>query len=269
MGIIAASRLRGLGFDPDYQAILNRATFLGYNKPSDDQKIIQNQLVLDLKSNSVWSKLDALWVLVNDAGYDFSTLNWLKPDENQISCTRTTFSSNDEVVFLDEVDFNFTPSINAIKYQLNDCSYGWYSGNVNNIATSSVQMGAYGGGTSAGLQSQTNAASGAYGYSNNILLNKSGSFVATKQNYGSRTYNYPNSFISLHLKNDRANFSLGETFDKEVQMVPESLPNISFLITPGASRLGFRFNFIGENFTTSEKTTFKNILEQYETDINL
>jgi hypothetical protein len=271
MGIIAASRLRGTGFDPDYQAILDRATFLGYSKPSDDQRIIQNQLVLDLKLNSIWSKLDALWILVNDAGYDFSTLNWLKPSENQIfsDSDAVSFLSNDQVIFSSVTNFNFNPFNDAVKYQLNNCSYGWYSGNVTNIAANSIQMGAYEEDTSGGgLQNQVNPATAVNGFSNKILVNRSGGFVGTKRNYGSRVYNYGNSFISVHLINNKANFSLNTTFDREVTMVPESLTNISFK-TSGSANQGTRLNYIGEYFSLSEKTTFKNIFEQYETDINL
>jgi len=267
MGIIAASRLRGLGFDPDYQAILDRATFLGYSKPSDGQKIIQNQLVLDLKLNSIWSKLDALWILVNDAGYDFSTLNWLKPSENQIFSDVTSFLSNDQVMFSRDINFNFNPFNDAVKYQLNNCSYGWYRGG-GNSDTNEVQMGCYTN-ISFGIGDQSVSASCVYGFHNPILINKSGPLIRSRRDYGSRASNSTNAFISLHLLNDNANFSLNTTFDKDVTMVPESLPDLSFITIISGNTMGFKFNFIGENFTLSEKITFKNILEQYETDINL
>ena len=48
----------GSGFDTDYQAVLNRATTLGYTLPSAPQQILQNQLVLDLKAGGIWDKLD-------------------------------------------------------------------------------------------------------------------------------------------------------------------------------------------------------------------
>jgi hypothetical protein len=35
----------GIGFDADYQAVLNRAIALGYNLPLASQQIKQNQLV--------------------------------------------------------------------------------------------------------------------------------------------------------------------------------------------------------------------------------
>ena len=54
----------GGGFDADYQAVLNYATSQGYTLPSASQQILQNQLVLDLKSGGIWSKLDSLQYLL-------------------------------------------------------------------------------------------------------------------------------------------------------------------------------------------------------------
>lgn len=67
------------GVDADYQAVLNRATTLGYTLPSSGQQTIQNQFVLDLKSAGIWSQLDLLYVMATDGDGDYSLLNWVSP----------------------------------------------------------------------------------------------------------------------------------------------------------------------------------------------
>jgi hypothetical protein len=56
----------GVAFDTDYQAILSRATTLGYTLPSVSQRIKQNALVLSLKAGGIWTKLDVLYIFAND-----------------------------------------------------------------------------------------------------------------------------------------------------------------------------------------------------------
>jgi hypothetical protein len=53
--------------DSDYEAILSYATTQGYTLPSAGQQVLQNQLVVDLKSAGVWSKLDTFAVFATDA----------------------------------------------------------------------------------------------------------------------------------------------------------------------------------------------------------
>lgn len=65
--------------DADYQAVLNRATTLGYTLPSSGQQTIQNQFVLDLKSAGIWSQLDLLYVMATDGDSNYSLLNWVSP----------------------------------------------------------------------------------------------------------------------------------------------------------------------------------------------
>ena len=81
-----------------YQLILNKATALGYTLPSDAQKIIQNDLVLELKSAGIWNKLDVLYIFANDGGSNFATLNWINPDIRRCllytSGSTLTFTTN-------------------------------------------------------------------------------------------------------------------------------------------------------------------------------
>jgi hypothetical protein len=53
--------------DADYQAVLDYATTQGYTLPSASQRLLQEQLVIDLKDAGVWSKLDTFAVFATDA----------------------------------------------------------------------------------------------------------------------------------------------------------------------------------------------------------
>jgi hypothetical protein len=65
-----------LGFDVDYQAILNYAIIQGYTLPSASQQLLQNQLVLDLKAGGIWSKLDTFAIFATDGSSDFALIDW-------------------------------------------------------------------------------------------------------------------------------------------------------------------------------------------------
>ena len=80
----------------EYQAILSRATTLGYTHPSAAQQTIQNTLLSALKSSGVWDKRDIIYILATNGDSDFATLNWKDPATFQ--CTKVnspTFTTND------------------------------------------------------------------------------------------------------------------------------------------------------------------------------
>lgn len=68
----------GAAFDADYQLVLDYATSQGYTLPSLGQQIVQNQLVLDLKDDSLWSALDSLFVMATDGDADFALVDWIR-----------------------------------------------------------------------------------------------------------------------------------------------------------------------------------------------
>lgn len=116
-------------YDSSYQLILNKATALGYTLPSDAQKIIQNDLILELKSAGIWNKLDVLYIFANDGGSNFATLNWINPDIRRCllftsgsTLTFTTnqgFTGNGTSAY---IDTTLNPSINSSKYQVTNAS---------------------------------------------------------------------------------------------------------------------------------------------------
>lgn len=129
--LLGAGQGQNNSFDADYQAVLNRATALGYTLPSASQQIKQNALVLALKSGGIWNKLDVLYIFANDGGSNFSTLNWKSPNNNQATLINTpTFTTNQGFAgngTSSYINTNYTPSTVGNNYSLNNCSFGYWA----------------------------------------------------------------------------------------------------------------------------------------------
>lgn len=70
----------GVSYTTEYQAVLDRATALGYTLPSSAYKTKGDTLVSGLKSNSQWSLLNFLYVLYCDQD-NFTLINWKSPSD--------------------------------------------------------------------------------------------------------------------------------------------------------------------------------------------
>jgi len=120
-------------FDPDYQAVLNYATAQGYTLPSESQILLQNQLVLDLKGDSIWSLLDVFYVYATNGDSDFAKINWKNPNANFASEVNSPtftidkgFNGNGSTSYLDT---NFSPSTHGSNFTQNDASwFAWAEG---------------------------------------------------------------------------------------------------------------------------------------------
>lgn len=89
-------------FDPDYQAILDRATALGYTLPSSACQNLQNGLVLALKSAGAWSLLRSMNVWAHDSPDDrFGLIDWIQPVAIPV------WSKVNTPTFISKVGFDF------------------------------------------------------------------------------------------------------------------------------------------------------------------
>jgi hypothetical protein len=119
-------------FDTDYQAVLNRATALGYSLPSAGQQTKQNTLVLALKSAGVWTKMDILYIFANDVTGNFWKLNWKAPTTFEITepggaLTKTSnvgVNGNGTTIY---AQTGWNPATNGVNYTLTDASLSVYS----------------------------------------------------------------------------------------------------------------------------------------------
>lgn len=114
------------GFSAEYQAVLDRATVLGYAKPSSAQQTKQNQLVVDLKALGIWNLLDVFYVFATDGSSDFATLNWKAPTLHQITKVNSpVFTSNQGFAYNGTTNYlnsAFAPATQGVNYTLNNAS---------------------------------------------------------------------------------------------------------------------------------------------------
>lgn len=127
----------GASYHPYYQAILDRASTLGYTAPSTPQKALQNSLVIALVNSGVWAKLDVLYILATNGSSDFSRLNWKSPTQYELTAVNSpTFTSNQGWAgnaTSSYLDTNWIPSTNGVHFTLNSASFG---GRINSGSTS-------------------------------------------------------------------------------------------------------------------------------------
>ena len=128
--------------DSDYQAVLDYATTQGYTLPSASQKLLQEQLIKDLKSAGIWSKLDTFYVFATDGDSDFASINWKDPNNYEITEVNSpTFTTN--VGFTGDgvsayLNTNYSASTNGVNFTVNNASAMYYRENNANATTSAT-----------------------------------------------------------------------------------------------------------------------------------
>jgi hypothetical protein len=115
-------------YDATYQAVLDYATTQGYTLPSDSQKLLQNQLVIDLKAGGIWNKLDTFANFATDGSSDFALIDWKRLTQytavnSPAFTTNQGFKGNGTSSY---IDTNFTPSTDGVNYQLDNASRYFY-----------------------------------------------------------------------------------------------------------------------------------------------
>lgn len=116
----------GVSFDADYQAVLTKASDLGYTAPSAASQTLQNTLVTDLKSAGIWDKLEVFYIFATDGDSDFATLNWKAPSSFQATKVNSPnfsedsgFSGDGSTAYLDT---NFVIATDVQNYSQNNAS---------------------------------------------------------------------------------------------------------------------------------------------------
>jgi len=84
------------GFSAEYAAVLANGTSRGATLPSGSQQAKQNQLIVDLKTDGIWDKLDAFYMLATDGNSAFALINWKNPSANYGTAVNSlpTFTTN-------------------------------------------------------------------------------------------------------------------------------------------------------------------------------
>jgi hypothetical protein len=110
--------------DADYQAVLDYATTQGYTLPSASQRLLQEQLVIDLKDAGIWSKLDTFAVFATDGDEDFALIDWKRLTQ-YTGVNSPTFIINEGFQgngTSSYINTNFNAAVNGVNYTLNDAS---------------------------------------------------------------------------------------------------------------------------------------------------
>jgi hypothetical protein len=133
---IIGSQIVQIVYDVDYQAVLNYATTQGYTKPSGSQQLLQNQLVIDLKSAGIWSKLDTFAVFATDGNSDFALIDWIRLSQ-YTAVNSPTFTSNGGFTgngTSSYIETNFNPATSGVNYTLDNAGrYFWVDNRVGAI----------------------------------------------------------------------------------------------------------------------------------------
>lgn len=115
------------GFTAEYQAVIAKATALGYTLPSASTQTKQNQLLVDLKTSGAWAKLDVFYMFAQDGSKEFATINWKNPNANQITLVGALMTWNSSGYIgglLSYLNTNYNPTTNATNFSQNNASVG-------------------------------------------------------------------------------------------------------------------------------------------------
>lgn len=114
----------GFAYDADYQTVLNKAILEGFTLPSDEEKLIQNQLMIDLKSSGAWAKADTIYVPATTSSSDFARIDWKNTTRLATLFNAPTFISSKgfQGGGTAYIDTNFNPATDGVNYTQNNAS---------------------------------------------------------------------------------------------------------------------------------------------------
>lgn len=112
-------------FEPEYQAVLDRATVLGYTLPGALVQTEQNRFLKALKDSGAWAKADCIQFYRSDVveSSAFGSICWKNPAATGAALVNSPVAVNNRGYRLDGIssyiNTNFTPSGTG-NYKLND-----------------------------------------------------------------------------------------------------------------------------------------------------
>ena len=133
-------------FDVDYKAVLDRGTALSYTLPTLAQQKLQNTLLMNMKADGVWAKLDVFYNFANNGSQEFGTLNWKSPTTRQSTLVGSpNFISNQGIqgTGTSYIDTNFNPTIGTNNYVQNNasrCLYMYTAGVSTNVSLDGILL---------------------------------------------------------------------------------------------------------------------------------
>lgn len=257
-GINIANRSVG-AIDPDVQAFFNRVTTAGGSLTSTEQAAI-NQLVLDLKTYSLWSKMKAIYPMVGASSaacaQNLKSSSFTGTFTSGWTFASTGVTGNGTSAYMNT---GFAPTTNLTA---NNSSIGYYGGTTgtstscaigSGVNGSSIEIypaypsnGFYGDLFDAGTQttSNTNAAGFIFAYRNSSSTQKKHSIrgtITTKTENTSSNTNNQNIYIGAR------NFSSG---------------------IGDYSNLEVRFAFVGDGLTDTDANNYYTAVQAFQTSLS-
>ena len=254
-------------FDTDYQAVLDAATLAGDTLPTYDQQILQNQLMIDLKTAGIFSKADRLGIFVNDAGKDFAFRDWKDPSKKYVDPVSgamvwelNKFVKKPASV-IEYLNIQYNPTNDAVNYGLNDVGimvrWDGYSGNFG--TDQGMIRGALGGIT------QTSEATWLYdgNFNCRIYINKDGSASAFGNAYRFVT-SFADGNICVGLTGNVAYLYKNESLLTSVAQTPSAITNRNIIIHDGVTaEREYQYLYLGAYLNTTEQSALENAFQNY------
>jgi len=135
-------------YDPDFDAVISEATAQGYTLPSLPQQALMNQIVIDLKADGIWNKLDFFALFENDGSTQFGWINWVDPTGTKAQHVGSpTWVSNEGYTSLDNANYydtNFNMA-GATQASQTNATAGAYVDHIQTTNNSSFLFGAVNG----------------------------------------------------------------------------------------------------------------------------
>lgn len=243
-------------FSTEYQAILNYATSLGYTLPSTNQRVNQNKLLIDLKINGIWEKLDTFAMFATDGDSNFALIDWKRlvtytAFNSPIFTTNQGFKGDNVSAY---IDTNFNILSGTTNYTLNNASKCYWV----------LQVSGLTGG-------QTLEGTNIFGYNRTQFVNNTGNRVNSTNISNIPIFNGLQGFTSWNRTS-----SVDITHFKNLVETPTTQTSTALInsnqylfregTSYGGSRYPLRFYSMGASLI-SENTLYYNAINTYLTSL--
>jgi len=116
-------------YDAATQALLDQATTDGYTAASGSVLTALDNLIIALKADGIWTKVDILYVMATNGDVDFATYNLKDPTTFKLTNNGATFTSLEGFTgdgVNDYLNTGWQPSVDASQFTQNAASFGVY-----------------------------------------------------------------------------------------------------------------------------------------------
>jgi hypothetical protein len=250
-------------FDADAVAFFGRVTTAG-GSLSATEKAAVNQLVLDLKANSLWTPMKAIYPMVGASAAACAQNLKSSSFTGTFTATGWTFAStgatpNGTSAYMDT---NFVPSANLTN---NNVSFSQYFRT--NIADGNIDFGCYSSGTSAIYQQTRYTDNKLYG-----VIQTEGASEVVYSNLNSQGFYTLNRTSSSSLKS----FKNGVLSGNKTNLITGTLPSISYYLSSlNISPLPILFSnreialaSLGDGLTDQNASDFYTAVQAFQTTLS-